>query len=105
MIQQAQVDYINDPKPTNDALVKIADAIGDGPPITADANADAVKVMIDKKLVGNGPDETLGNFDLERVNGTIEQMKPIWGADVEIPEDLSAEDLVTNEFIDTSIHT
>ena len=36
---------MTDPGPTNAALVKIADAIGDGPPITAEGNANAVKVM------------------------------------------------------------
>jgi hypothetical protein len=105
LIQQAQVDYAATPGPTNAALVKIADAIGDGPPITAAANADAVKVMLDLKLIGNGPDDTLGNFDLDRVDRTIELLRPIFAArDTAVPADLAAKDIVTNEFIDPSIH-
>lgn len=105
MIQQAQVDYAEDPGSTNDVLVNIADAIGDGPPTTADGNADAVEVMLDLGLVGNGPDETLGNFDMARVDETIDLLRPIFAArDTEVPDDLAAADIVTNDFIDPSIH-
>ena len=105
IIQQAQVDYAKSPASTNAVLVKIATAIKDGPPITAAANADAVKVMLAKKLIGNGPDDTLGNFDLDRVQRTIELLQPIFAARHDtVPTGLKASDVVTNEFIDPSIH-
>ncbi len=78
MIQQAQVDYMKDPTATNGALVKIADAIKDGPPITAPANADAVKVMLADKLIGNGPNATLGDVDMDRIDRTIALLLPIF---------------------------
>jgi hypothetical protein len=105
IIQRAQIDYMNEPGPTNDALVKIAAALAGGPPITASANAAAVKTMKELGLVGNGPDKTLGNFDLPRVERTIAQLKPIFKArGVKMPDKLGASDIVTNEFIDPSIH-
>lgn len=104
MIQQAQVDYATDPGPTNAALVKIATAIGDGPPITAAGNEDAVKVMKDLKLISNGPNATLGDFDMTRIDSTIALLKPIFAArGTDVPSSLKSSDIATNEFIDTSI--
>lgn len=105
LIQQAQVDYANDPTATNAALVEIATVLKDGPPITAPANADAVKVMLADKLIGNGPNGTLGDFDTARVDRTIALLQPIFAARRDsVPADLKASDIVTNEFIDPSIH-
>jgi len=105
MIQQAQVDYVKNPQPVNDALVKIAATIKQGPPITADANADAVKTMVDLKIVSNGPNSTLGDFDMDRITSTIGVLKPIFAArNQKVPDTISAKDIVTNDYIDTSIH-
>jgi hypothetical protein len=105
MIQRAQIDYMTNPGPTNDALVKIAAELAGGPPITADANAAAVATMKQLGIVGNGPDQTLGNFDLPRIDRTIAQLRPIFAArGVKVADKLAAADIVTNEFIDASIH-
>jgi len=53
MVQKAQIAYLNDPGPTNGALVKIAQTLGDGPPITSEGNSNAVVIMRDLHLVGN----------------------------------------------------
>jgi hypothetical protein len=104
LVQKAQVDYMADPQPTNDALVTIASKIKGGPPITADANAAAVTTMKDLKLVGNGTNSTIGDFDLDRVTRTIAVLKPIFAAKKQpVPADLTASSIVTNEFIDPSI--
>jgi hypothetical protein len=105
IIQKAQVDYMTNPLPTNDALVRIATELAGGPPITAPANAAAVASMKALGLVGNGPDQTLGNFDLPRVDKTILLLRPILAArGVKVPGGLTAKDIVTNEFVDPSIH-
>jgi hypothetical protein len=105
MIQKAQIAYMQDPGPTNGALLKIAQTLGDGPPITAAGNANAVSVMKDLHIVGNGPDSTLGNFDLPRIDKTIALLKPLFAArGVKVPEKLAATDLVTNELIDPALH-
>ena len=105
IIQRAQVAYMSEPGPTNDALVKIATELAGGPPITAPANAAAVKTMKELGLVGNGSDQTLGNFDVARVDRTIALLRPILAArGVKVPDNLAAADIVTNDFIDTAIH-
>lgn len=105
MIQKAQIAYMQDPGPTNGALLKIAQTLGDGPPITAAGNANAVSVMKDLHIVGNGPDSTLGNFDLPRIDRTIALLKPLFAArGVKVPDKLAATDLVTNELIDPALH-
>jgi hypothetical protein len=55
-------------------------------------------------LVGNGPDSTVGNFDMDRVNSLIEIAIPVYTSLGSPPKDgLKAEDIVTNEFVDPSI--
>jgi hypothetical protein len=104
MLQQAQVDYIANPEPVNQALLRIADTIPDGPPMTAAGNTDSVKVQVAEKIVGNGPDSTLGNFDEARVNRVIDAVTPILRKRGDrIADGLTATDLVTNEFIDPAI--
>jgi hypothetical protein len=105
MIQKAQLAYMNDPAPTNAALLKIAQTLGDGPPVTAAGNANAVVVMKDLHIAGNGSDGTLGNFDLTRVERTIGVLKPIFAArGAKVPPQLKAADIVSNEFIDPALH-
>jgi len=104
MLQQAQIDYVNDPEPINEAILNIAETIPDGPPITLEGNADSVEVQLAEGIVGNGPDATLGDFDTERVDRVIASVVPIFeGYGETVPEGLSAEDIVTNEFIDPAI--
>ncbi|MEU6249325.1 ABC transporter substrate-binding protein [Glycomyces sp. NPDC047010] len=104
MLQQAQIDYVTDPEPVNEAILRIAETIPDGPPITLEGNADSVEVQLAEGIVSNGPDATLGNFDTERVDRVIAAVLPIFeGYGETIPDGLSADDLVTNEFIDPAI--
>lgn len=104
MLQQAQIDYIADPEPVNAALLRIAETIPDGPPMTAAGNTDSVKVQVAEQIVGNGPDNTLGNFDTARVDRVIEALTPILrNRGDSIADGMKAADLVTNEFIDPSI--
>jgi hypothetical protein len=105
MVQKAQLAYIDQPGPINDTLLEIAKTLGDGPPITAAGNENAVAVIKRLHIVGNGPDATLGNFDLGRVESTIALLRPIFAArGTRVPEKLAATDIVSNEFIDPALH-
>ncbi|MFI6219801.1 ABC transporter substrate-binding protein [Nocardia salmonicida] len=104
MLQQAQIDYISDPEPVNAALLRIAETIPDGPPMTAGGNTDSVKVQLAQKIVGNGPDNSLGDFDTARVDRVISAVTPILRKrGVEVPDGLAADAIVTNKFIDPTI--
>ena len=55
-------------------------------------------------LVGNGPDDTVGNFDETRINDLIKIAIPVYTSLGTPPKDgLKATDIMTNEFIDPSI--
>jgi hypothetical protein len=106
IIQQASVDYINDPARTNaiilDAVAGFGEDFGwtysEG---TANYGVETIKA---DGLVANGPDDTVGNFDLDRVNALIELAVPIYTAQGATPKDgVTADDIVTNQFIDPSI--
>jgi len=63
-----------------------------------------VKTIKADGLVANGPDKTLGNFDLDRVNKLIAIATPVYTGLGQAPKTgLKAEDIVTNQFIDPSI--
>ncbi len=100
IVQQAAIDFIADPARANaiiiDAVEKFADfwVYGEG---VAEYSVQTQKEL---GLVGNGANSTLGDFDLERADKVLEQMK---NAGLSVPADLPAEQIYTNEFIDTSI--
>ena len=105
LMQQAQVDYMADPEPINDFFLDYVDAMASFWTLSADGNADAVQVMTDEGLVSNGPDDVIGNFDTDRVQKLIDDSVPIFtdvGVD-SMKDGLTADDIVTNEFIDDTI--
>jgi hypothetical protein len=104
MIQQAQVDYAADPSKANAIVVKIVPGYNTGWVYPAALAAYAAKAQVDQKIISNGPDKTLGNFDLARVQHIIGLDTPIFGKqNVKIKAGLKASDIVTNRFIDPAI--
>jgi hypothetical protein len=101
IVQQAQVDYINDPTATNELIVEAVVAYADFWVYSADLAEFSVQQQLDLGLVGNGPNDTLGDFDNARLEGFIPIATEVFAA--KNPGDLTPDDLVTNEFIDTSI--
>ena len=98
--QQAQVDFVNDPARANaiiiDAVAKVESFW-----VYDQGLADySVQTQKDLGLVGNGPDDTLGNFDPARVDDMLQILRD---AGAEVPSDLTGEEMFTNEFIDPSI--
>ncbi len=105
MIQQAQVDFIRSPDQVNRNLIQIAKDLASTWSLTEGLVAYSVRAQLEYKIVGNGPDSTLGNFDLDRIQRTIDILLPIFEAR-RIPQlklDVKPSDVVTNEFIDPNI--
>ena len=100
IVQQAAIDYSKDGARANaiiiDAVAKYADfwVYGEG------VAAFSQQTQKELGLIGNGPDKTLGNFDMDRANKVLQQMKD---AGLDVPAELKAEDIYTNEFIDSNI--
>lgn len=104
IIQEAVVDYHADPEETNATITRILVEWDDFWQFSEEHGAFAVDTMLDNDLVGNGGDSTVGDFDVDRVQEQIGLIVPvIEEGGVEVPEDISAEDIVTNEFIDEDI--
>jgi hypothetical protein len=103
MIQQAMVDYLQDPAATNQLIVELADAYGGFPysPETAAFSAEQIRSL---GVVGNGGNATVGDFDLDRVAEVLDIVAPIYTAGgQDVDADLTAEEVATNEFIDPDV--
>lgn len=100
MVQQAVVDYAAAPDHANAIIV---DAVGQYNDfwVYNDALAQfSVAKQLELGLMGNGPDSTVGNMDLDRIQSVIDKMV---AAGLDINPDLQASDIATNDFIDESI--
>ena len=98
--QQAQVDFVNDPARANAIIVDAVEQFDSFWVYTPELAEYSVETQLELGLVGNGPDATLGNFDEARVQEMLDIMRDA-GADV--PDELTAAEMFTNEFIDDSI--
>jgi hypothetical protein len=103
MIQRSAGGYLADPVDTNALIVKLTQDY-DAYPYSAARAAYAAKVMKDNGIVGNGSDGTIGNFDLARVTKLLDIVRPVFAkAKTPLPAGLTADDLVTNAYIDGSV--
>jgi hypothetical protein len=100
MVQQAAIDFVTDGTRANAIIIDAVDQFDDSWVYGEGVAAFSTKTQKELGLVGNGPDDTLGNFDLERADKVLNQMRD---AGLKVPADLTAEDIYTNEFIDPSI--
>lgn len=103
VLQQAEIDFFASPDATNELILELIDAYDTGWLYSQEVADFSVETMR-RELVGNGPDDILGNLDPARVQELFDIVTPIYAEQgFEVPEDLTAEDLYTNEFIDESI--
>jgi hypothetical protein len=104
LVQRSTVDFIQQPERTNRLIVELVKAYDTDwvyPKELADFSASQQRAL---GITDNGPDQTIGNFDLARVKGVLDILTPIFaGQRRPLKEGLRPEDLVTNEFIDPSI--
>ena len=100
IVQQAAIDYIGAPDRANAVIIDAVEQYDDFWTYDEGLAQYSVETQRELGLVGNGPDGTLGNMDEERVQGVIDQIRD---AGLDVPEDLTVADLVTNEFVDANI--
>lgn len=102
ILQQASLDYLANPKPVNNVLLDYVGQLKSGGfSLSKGGVADAVTKIKRYKLVGNGPDGTLGSFDTARVQALIDDLKPVFESKGKaIKDGLTPADIVTNEFLD-----
>ena len=100
VVQQAVVDYVASPDRANAIIVDAVAQYEDFWVYDADLADFSVNAQVELGLVGNGPDGIVGNMAADRVQSVIDKIR---AAGMDIPADLEASDITTNEFIDESI--
>ena len=104
ILQQATVDFMKDPKATNELVIKAVKTFDDFWQYSPGMADYAVKTMKDLGLVGNGPNKTLGDMQTERVKRMIDILTPIFNAQKKpVKDGLTPEQLFTNEYISPGI--
>ncbi len=102
MVQQAAIDYIKTPDRANAIIVDAVAQYKDFWVYTKGLADFSVQKQKELGLVSNGPDKTIGNFDIPRVQKFIDLMVKS-GDYKDVPAGFKAETMVTNEFIDPKI--
>jgi protein tyrosine phosphatase (PTP) superfamily phosphohydrolase (DUF442 family) len=100
IMQQAIIDYDASPDRANAIIVDAVEQYADFWVYSPELAAFSVQAQRDNGLIGNGPDDTVGNMEDDRVQSVIDQ---IVAAGLDVPADISVADIHTNEFIDASI--
>jgi hypothetical protein len=100
-LQQALVDFLSNPEP---AIARIVDTTRQfnttwnyGP----DQARAAIDIMVTDRLADNGTDNILGSFDLQRVSDLLAAFRR--AIPNVVSSDVTAEQIVTNEYLDTTI--
>ena len=104
VLQKAEVDYFADPTAADALIQKLVAAYNTGWTYSPGVAEYSRKTMIDKGLVSNGTNSTIGDFDPARMDKFLATALPIYTKlGSKVAPGLKATDLYTNEFIDTSI--
>jgi hypothetical protein len=104
VLQQADVDYFAQPKTANALIVKAVTQFNNGWIYSAGVAKFSVETMNKLGLASNGSNTTIGDIEPSRVKKILDIVEPIFTKAGSAPKaGLTATDLYTNEFIDTSI--
>lgn len=104
VLQRGAVDYLASPEAADKVILDAVQQYDTGW-VYSQRNADyARETMADLKLVGNGPNGALGEFDPARIDRIIAVTTPIFTEQGTAPvEGLTSEAVSTNRFIDDSV--
>jgi len=77
LVQQAAVDFMADPGPVNEAILQAVADLASFWVLLPEGVESTVAVMAELDIVANGPNDTLGDFDVDRVEALIDQVRDI----------------------------
>jgi len=104
IMQQAIVDYVANPAPTEKLILNLVTAYNNGWTYTQGTADYAVATMKQLGIIGNAPSGALGGFADSRVQQLIGILAPIYAKQgKQTLTGLKPSDIVTNQFIDPSI--
>jgi hypothetical protein len=96
-MQQAWVDYLNDPKPITDKMIEINEVHDGFWTLSEELNTAGLELVESGEFAVNSADGTYCSFDAERVQGLYDILQPIY-ADQGTEVAASIDDLFTNEY-------
>lgn len=102
VMQQAGVDFYADPDSTIDLILEAVDVYDTGWVYGEEVAEYSLETQQEAGIVGNGPEGVNGLIEPERIEEMIEITEEHLSGG-SFPEDMSADDLFTNEFVDESI--
>ncbi len=100
VFQQAVVDHYGDSTATDQVILDIVDQLDGAWVVTPGQMEYSTASAIELGVASNGPDDIVGNFDEARMDTVFAQLSEVFD---DVPADLTAADLYTNDFIDPSI--
>jgi hypothetical protein len=100
-LQKSTKDFLLDPEPAIARIVDAARQFTTTWSYSPDQARAAHNIMVTDQLVSNGTDNVLGSFDLQRTNDFIAAFRNAFPNEGTM--DLTAEQLVNNDFLDTTI--
>jgi hypothetical protein len=104
ILQQSTADYARDPGPTNRAIVSMVHDLNAAQDYTLNRANYAADEMKRLKIISNGSNRTIGDFDMARVQKVTDIVGPILArAGKPIASGLRPEDVATNQFIDPNV--
>jgi hypothetical protein len=104
ILQQSQVDFVKKPDNAIKLILEAVEKYRTGWVYSEGLARYSAQAMVKLDIVGNGPDQTLGNFEMGRIKRIIDITTPIYTAQkTALKSNLKPEDIATNEFIDPKI--
>ena len=103
ILQQAQINFVDNPERTIATIVDVVTQLNTSWSQTSELARYAVDTMQQLGLVGNGTTPTFGDFESPRIDDFIALATPILREQGLTIPDIQASDLATNEFLDTAI--
>lgn len=100
IFQQSVVDHWSDAAATSQLILDVVEELDSFWVLYPGQMDYSVSTALELGVVGNGPDDVVGNFDDDRMAEVVELLKSVLD---DVPADLGAETLYTNEFIDPGI--
>ncbi|HEX3815261.1 MAG TPA: nitrate ABC transporter substrate-binding protein [Mycobacteriales bacterium] len=102
ILQQAQIDYLNNPGPTNNLITTAVEKFNDGWTYSTGVANYAASTMKQLGIVTDDASGALGGMDLKRVQSAINTFGPILKkGGAKVKSGLTAADIATDRFIDT----
>jgi hypothetical protein len=106
LVQRSIAEYATQPDRTNRLIVDLVKRYNNGWSYPAPLADFSIQQQRQLGITDNGNDRTtVGEFDMGRVNEVLNILQPIYSGvlNQDLPEDLTAAALATNEFIDPAI--